>query len=583
MERVSVHGASLISMSLLLLAVGCGGGSSNASSSNASPTITSVSVSCSPSSIQVNQTSSCSATVAGTGTFNPAVNWTASSGSIDGNGTYTAPGTAITATVTATSVQDMSRSGTAQIKITQPNPVPFINQPLAPMTAVPRGSSFTLTVNGSGFVPGAIVNWNGSSLTTTFINDSQLTASVPASDIVTPGTASVAVVNAIPGGGTSNNIFFPVALPANLLFSGSAFAVGSSPQSAVTGDFNDDGKLDLAVANPASNNISVLLGNGDGTFQAPVNYAAGVNPWTGMAVGDFRGNGKLDLVAANFGSNNVSVLLGNSDGTFQSAVNYDGGVNPTWVAVGDFNRDGKLDLAVSDQNCTSGAQPCGPGTVSVLLGNGDGTFKAHVDYHTPPGGEGLNSVALGDFNNDGYLDLAVAAGDGAGGNQISVLLGNSDGTFRTGVNYTANANPDAIATADFNKDGNLDLIVVNNVGLVSILLGNGDGTFQTHVDYPGFFPMGGSIGIGDFNEDGNLDFAVTNGGTNDTVGIFLGNGDGTFQPQVQFGTSAYPNGVVVGDFNGDGRLDLAVPNYNDSTVSVLLQSGTVQSNAKGTR
>ncbi len=457
---------------------------------------------------------------------------------------------------------------------TAQNPVPLINQPLVPDAAVPGGKGFTLTVNGTGFVSGSTVNWNGSALATTFVSGSQVTATVPASNIGKRGTASVTVSSPGPGRGTSNIVFLPITLPVELSFGDSALGAGSAPTSAVVDDFNGDGKLDLAVANNSGNNISVFLGRGDGTFQAPVNYGTGANPVSGMIAGDLRGNGKLDLVVPNNGGDTVSVLLGNGDGTFQAAVNYSTGPSPTWVAVGDFNRDGKLDLVVADQNCTYNPTKCGVGTFSILLGNGDGTFQAHVDHHTPQGAEGLNSVAVGDFNNDGILDLAVAAGIGGGGTQISLMLGKGDGTFRSGVNYTAGLNPAAITTADFNHDGKLDLAVVNNIGSVSILLGNGDGTFQTHVDYgTASFPFG-TVGTADFNEDGNLDFAVANSGSN-TVSVFLGNGNGTFQPQFQINTGSGPRGAVVGDFNRDGRPDLAVPNLSDNTVSILLQNGTV--------
>jgi predicted NUDIX family NTP pyrophosphohydrolase len=185
------------------------------------------------------------------------------------------------------------------------------------------------------------------------------------------------------------------------------YGAGSGPWSVAVGDFNGDGKPDLAVANEESNNLSVLLGNGDGTFQTAVNYSVGLQPWS-VAVGDFNLDGKPDLAVANEGSSNVSVLLGNGEGTFQAAVNYGAGSGPWSVAVGDFNGDGKLDLAVADTVSNS---------VSVLLGNGDGTFQAGVNYVA---GMGPNSVAVGDFNGDGKLDLAVANAYGGG---VSVLLG----------------------------------------------------------------------------------------------------------------------------------------------------------------
>ena len=429
------------------------------------------------------------------------------------------------------------------------NPVPLISQPLVPDAVAPGGAGFTLAVRGTGFVSGAVVNWNHSSLATTFVSHSQLTAWVPAPDIAAASTASVTVVNPSPGGGTSNVMFFEVTPSSSsiALSAPSAFGAGTNPDSAAVGDFNGDGKMDLAVANEGSDNVSILLGNGDGTFQAAVNYGAGTDP-DSVAVGDFRGDGKLDLVVANYYSNNVSVLLGNGDGTFQAAVNY--GVSaPTSVAVGDFNGDGKLDLAVA--NVFS--------EVSVLLGNGDGTFQAAVNY-----GAGAEPawVAVGDFNGDGKLDLAVANVDS---NNVSILLGNGDGTFKAAVNYGVGTEPVSVAVGDFNGDGKLDLAVANYGSNVSVLLGNGDSTFQAAVNY-GAGAEPACVAVGDFNGDGKLDLAVANVATGN-VSVLLGNGDGTFQAAVNYG-AGIGESVAVGDFNGDGRLDLASPSAD---VSVLLQ------------
>jgi len=439
------------------------------------------------------------------------------------------------------------------------NPVPMINQPLVPDAIAPGGAGFILVVHGTGFVSGAVVNWNDSSLATTFVKDSQLTATVPASDIAAASTASVTVVNPSPGGGTSNVMFFAVTPSSSsiALSAPSAFGAGTDPDSAAVGDFNGDGKLDLAVANEGSNNVSILLGKGDGTFQAAVDYGAGSNP-SSVAVGDFRDDGKLDLVVANDGSDNVSILLGNGDGTFQAAVNYGVGSAPTSVAVGDFNGDGKLDLAVVNELSNN---------FSILLGNGDGTFQAAVNYGA---GLSLFSVAVGDFNGDGKLDLAVASG---GSDYVSVLLGNGDGTFKTAVQYVAGLEPISVAVADFNGDGKLDLAVANyESNNVSILLGKGDGTFQAAVDYgigtENYPATPGSVAVGDFNGDGKLDLVV--GGVESdnvsVVSVLLGNGDGTFQAAVNYGAGAGQTSVAVGDFNGDGRLDLAAP------ASLLLQT-----------
>jgi len=459
-----------------------------------------------------------------------------------------------------------------------PSAVPFVNQPLVPDTAAPGGAGFTLTVTGSGFVSDSTVNWNGSPRTTTFISSSRLTASISASDIATAGTASVTVVNPTPGGGSSNVAFFPVATPiASPVFSGTAFPTGTGPITVAAGDFNGDGKLDLVIANAVAGSVSILLGEGDGGFQSGASYTLGQGSSTqgfNVAVGDFNGDGKLDFVVANHSGNNVSVFLGNGDGTFQAGVNYEVGINPTSVAVADFNRDGKLDLAVSNQSCPggSGGPPCPTGTISILLGNGDGTFAAHVDYDA---GVALNWVTVGDFNGDGKLDLAVANGQGnCAGCQsaFTILLGNGDGTFQAPATSFGGVNPASIATADLNGDGKLDLILVDNIGAFYIFLGNGDGTFQTANAigyYTDSYPWG-NIGLGDFNGDGKLDVVIANTGSND-VEIFPGNGDGTFQSPLRISTGSNPRGIAVGDFNQDGRLDMAVPNYNDNTATVLLQ------------
>jgi hypothetical protein len=225
---------------------------------------------------------------------------------------------------------------------------------------------------------------------------------------------------------------------------------------------------DLAVANSNSGDVSVLLGNGDGTFQAPQNFGADGFPRS-VAVGDFNGDGILDLAVANEGSNNVSVLLGKGDGTFLLAVNYDVGPDSIFpsVAVGDFNGDEVQDLAVA-----SGFF----GKVSVLLGNGDGTFRAPVSFAA---GVQPWSVAVGDFNGDGLPDVAVAnLGDcsegSCVGSSVSVLLGTGDGSFQPPINFDAGGGPRSVATADFNGDGLPDLAVAHSIppGGLSVLINN---------------------------------------------------------------------------------------------------------------
>jgi hypothetical protein len=327
------------------------------------------------------------------------------------------------------------------------------------------------------------------------------------------------------------------------------------------GDFTGTGTLDLAVANFYSNNVSVLLGHGDGTFAAARNYAVGSNPLS-VTVGDFTGTGILDLAVPNGSSNDVSILLGNGNGTFGTSHAFAAGSGAYAVAVGDFEDDGTADLAVAD---------FAGDDVSLLLGHGDGTFQQAPSFAA---GSNPAAVVVGDFNGDGIPDLAVANDQAAG--TVSVLLGNGDGTFGAPRTYAVGRYPTAQAVADFTGDGHLDLVVANNgSNSVSVLLGNGDGTFQSALDSPaGTSPV--AVAVGDFDGDGIPDLVVADAGTTaGTAGIsvLLGNGDGTFRASSFIAASARPNGVAVGDITGTGTLDLVVTNLVSNSVSVLLGNG----------
>ena len=347
--------------------------------------------------------------------------------------------------------------------------------------------------------------------------------------------------------------------------------ITSDPLWIGVGDFNHDGKLDLAVPDPNNSQIAILLGNGDGTFRAPVEYKVGAGPVT-VAVVDFNHDGKLDLAVANGSSNNISVLLGNGDGTFQPALNFSIFESPSFVGVGDFNGDGKPDLVALEQP-GFGDCPC----TAVLLGNGDGTFQPALEAPIPfPVASG---ITVGDFNADGKEDLAISGRFG-GLSEVGILLGNGDGTFQQGGSYSTGASPLAVVAADLNGDGKLDLATSNSQGVgVSVLLGNGDGTFQAAVNYPvSGFPE--SLAVADLNGDGKPDLAVANlltltANAKSTVSVLLGNGDGTFQPETTYPVGKEPFFVAVGDFNGDLKKDLAVADFLSGDVTILLNTGAV--------
>lgn len=235
----------------------------------------------------------------------------------------------------------------------------------------------------------------------------------------------------------------------------------------VAADFNHDGKLDLAVTDLTDEFVSILLGNGNGTFQTPVSYVTSdQRGYAGpIAVADFNADGKLDLAVVNEGGgDNVAILLGAGDGTFGTAVNSSVGFSPVSIAVGDFTGHGKRDLAVANNGNPYGVLGFVSGTVSILLCNGDGTFQPAVNYDA---GVASTAAAVADFNGRGKSDVAVTSFG-----VVSVLGGNGDGTFRSPVSFAAGPSPFSLGVGDFNGDGKQDLAVVGDVNLLFVLLNN---------------------------------------------------------------------------------------------------------------
>lgn len=363
---------------------------------------------------------------------------------------------------------------------------------------------------------------------------------------------------------------------------------GYNTGSIALADVNRDGKLDLLVAsqcesgpNCAQSVVSVLLGNGDGTFQTPQTYSAGSGylAFT-IAVADVNRDGKPDLVVGTSlngcGASSVAVLLGNGDGTFKPAQNYAaGGIGcPAPPVVADVNGDGKLDIVVAN----FGSQRDGPpGNVGVLLGNGDGTFQAPKTYDSGGYGPPL-SVAVADVNGDGNLDVLVAnscATSTCINGSVGVLLGNGDGTFQAPRSYASGGNGAvSLVLADMNSDGKLDIVVAHvcfdincKSAAVGVLLGEGDGTFQVAQIYPlGYLGFNlNSIAVADINGDGKPDLlapCVSQVACQEGfIVLALGNGDGTFQRAQSYASGGFgPFFLAVADVNGDGKPDVAVLN-----------------------
>ena len=402
------------------------------------------------------------------------------------------------------------------------------------------------------------------------------------------------------------------------------YPVGSAPSGIAVGDFNNDGKLDIAVVYGFNlSKVAVLLGNGDGTFKPFIPTTAGVEDGS-IAVGDFNGDGKLD-VAVSDSSGVVDVMLGNGDGTFKAPVSYATAPDPRMVITADFNGDGKLDLATTNAESE---------TISVLLGNGDGTFQAHMDNSTAiaascislaagalsdnrrldivagcqaegevvvlisngngtfrpakayPVPAGVDRVALGDFNGDGKLDVAVT---NAGTNDmVSVLPGTGSGTLKAAVVFGTNYGPSGIAAADFNGDGKLDLVTSDDGGpfgvtiaTISVLLSNGRDLFAARTDYPvtteSLSGAYNGIAAADLTGNGKADLIVpiTYADVPYEFSILKNKGNGTFDAPVSYTLPTGPDAVVAGDFNNDHKADIAIVNFGGSgSISVLLNSGT---------
>jgi Flp pilus assembly secretin CpaC len=362
------------------------------------------------------------------------------------------------------------------------------------------------------------------------------------------------------------------------------YDVGTAPVALALADINGDGHVDLIVANngdgKTDGTVSILLGVGDGTFgkQSLITIPGGTLPSTptAVAVGDFDGDNNLDIAVADSSNNDVVILFGDGKGNFAAptaATTYATGSNPVALLAADFNVDNIPDLAVVNHGIGA-AQ----GTVSILLGSTKrgrtNTFLAKTDYTVGIAPSAITSAKLDDRNNT-FIDLAVT---NAADSTVSVLLGDGTGKFSLSPKgpYPTGKNPQGIAVADFNRDGHVDLAVADETdGNVSILLGNGDGTFATHTDFTaGSGPVG--IFAGDFTGEGNPDLVVADS-TGPNQDVLVGNGDGTFNIPLSLPTGNSPGAVAAADLDDDVTLDTVVTNKSSNTVTVTLD--TLQSSS----
>jgi hypothetical protein len=325
--------------------------------------------------------------------------------------------------------------------------------------------------------------------------------------------------------------------------------VGDDPVGVAAADFDRDGELDLAVVEAFDSSVSLRLGVGDGTFQPPTRHGAGRSP-TAVIAADFDGDDRPDVAVTNGQTGTVSVLLGDGQGGLLPRHAFVTGPSPQAIASGDFDEDGTLDLAVA------------AGGVSLLLGAGDGSFLPRTEYLA-----GWTSVSLvaADFDRDGHLDLAVADGS-PGSGSVTILLGRGDGGFAFPISFLTVGRARSIASGDFDGDSYPDLAVATQYGQagnVVVFLGRGDGSFRGPTSYFVGGALLTQLSCGDLNGDDRPDLAVGSR-TQYTVGVFKGRGDGTFALQAHYGVGGEPRSIALGLFDEDAQLDMAVASYPKS-------------------
>jgi hypothetical protein len=337
------------------------------------------------------------------------------------------------------------------------------------------------------------------------------------------------------------------------------FQIGAAPTAVSSADYNGDGKLDLLVSREFSRGqLVVMLGNGDGTFREAGTLIGGGSPRGGGATQDLDGDGHLDLILADLDPGFVSVMRGVGNGSFEGAVNYQVGRTPASMKVVDINDDGEFDIVLVNRRPDDlGGYQDIHGHYTVLLGNGDCTFQEQrtVEFGAEPRG-----LAVGDWNGDGKVDLAIADDYLS---QVTLLLGKGDGTFTPGETYLVPFGASGLTVADLNGDKQPDLIV-RHTG-ITLLIGQGGGRFQITGEY--VTDNNDSLALADFDLDGNLDIATARR-------LLLGDGKGNFPRILQFDNQNQSGFVWAADFNGDKRTDLVVSDRARNRISVYLNQSS---------
>ena len=349
-------------------------------------------------------------------------------------------------------------------------------------------------------------------------------------------------------------------VPPDLLYLFASYKVGKNPTAIQSADFNHDGFADLITSNISANTLSILLGNGDGSFQSPVSLRVCKEP-RNLAIFDFNQDIHDDLAIACSGSNQVVIFMGKGDGNFGKLAQYPVNRTPVSIAKGDFNNDEQMDLAVALRN----------DKLQLFFGQGTGKFRKgplYVHGDTP------TSVAAADLNRDGFVDLAVTNG-GPMSSAVSIWLGQGDGKFLSPTDYRTGKRPLSVSFADFNNDGILDLLVVNGqMNTITVFLGNGDGTFQDALDSGGDAGPNHAIAQ-DFDGDKLKDIAVVNIQSG-SMSVLFGKGDGTFQyPPRHYATPRGPFAMtsLLIAVDRNEQPGLAIVNNAENSVSVFLHHG----------